>query len=75
MDWTKLDSYDYSLHPGIISIRLAGTNDPDLVDIMSEIDRSNGRIYIDGQRFLYLDDYRILSKGTDSSIELYVRKL
>lgn len=72
MKWTKLDRYDCTLLPGIIQIGLSGTNDPDLVDIMSEIDRSDGRIYLDGQRFTYLDNYQIFNRGPNSYIELYV---
>lgn len=75
MEWTKLDKYDYRLYPGVISISLNGTNDPDLVDIMSEIDRSDGRIYVDGFRFLYADEYKIFSRGTNSTIELNVTNL
>lgn len=75
MKWTKLDRYDYTLLPGIIQIRLSATNDPDLVDIMSEVDRSNGRIYVEDRRFSYLDDYQIFSRGPNSYIELYVSEL
>lgn len=71
MKWTKLDRYDYELLPGIIRINLSGTNDPDLVDIMSEINRSDGRIYIEGRRFKYSDDYQIFNRGRESYLELY----
>ncbi len=70
---TKLDKYDYELLPGIIRIRLVGTNDPDLVDIMSEIDRSEGNIYIEGRRFSYAEVYRIHNDHDVTFIDLYVR--
>lgn len=75
MEWTKLDRYDYSFLPGIIRIQLSGTNDPDLVDIMSEIDRSDGRIYIEGRRFSYLNHYEIFNRGSKSYIEIHVAEL
>lgn len=75
MEWTKLDSYDYQLFPGVISIKLMGTNDPDLVDIMSEIHRSNGKIYVEGNRYMYDDKYEILGRGRDSFLDLYVTQL
>lgn len=74
MKVTKLDAYDYSIHEGYISIRLASTNDPDLVDIMSELNRSKGKIYVEGHRFLYLDNYRLFSTGSESFIELDVEE-
>lgn len=73
MEWTKLDSYDYELYPGVISIKLIGTNDPDLVDIMSEINRSEGKIYLEGHRYLYSDKYKIMGRGRDSFIDIYVQ--
>lgn len=72
MEWTKLDSYDYELFPGVISIKLTATNDPDLVDIMSEISRSNGHIYVEGRYYLYSNKYAILGKGRDALIDIYV---
>lgn len=75
MDWTKLDTYDYSISDGIIRINLNGGNDPILVDIMSEINRSNGKIYVEGQRFSYLDDYKINNEYRNSYLELYVEKM
>lgn len=73
MGWTKLDSYNYELYPGVISIKLTGTNDPDLVDIMSEINRSEGKIYLEGQRYMYTDKYKIMGRGNSSFIDIYVR--
>lgn len=75
MNVTKLDAYDYEIDPGVIRIRLAGTTDPDLVDIMSEVDRSNGNIYIDGFRYSYLDSYRLFTKEDGTFIELDVVEL
>ena len=67
----KLDNYDYDIRSGLIRIKLSGTNDPDLVDIMSEIDRSNGRIYVEGRYFNYLN-YRIDTEFGQPFIDLSV---
>ena len=75
MRLTKLDRYDYDILSGTIRIRLCGTNDPDLVDIMSEIMRSDGRIYIEGRHFRYLDDYRIHGDCDESFIDLQVKEV
>lgn len=75
MEWTKLDRYDYEILPGVISIKLMGTNDPDLVDIMSEMAHTEGKIYLEGKRYLYLDKYQILGRGTESFIDIYVKQL
>lgn len=52
----KLDIYDYELISGLIRIRMESTNDPTMVDILSEISRYNGRIYVEGRYFNYIDD-------------------
>ncbi len=75
MNVTKLDAYDYSLYPGIIRIRLNSTNDPDLVDIMSELNRSNGKIYIEGLRYTYMGNYRIFNRGIEAYVELDVSEM
>lgn len=69
---TVLDNYDYVILPGVIRIELSATNDPDLVDIMSEIERSNGSIFVEGSRYSYLDDYLIFSDEKGVFIDLYV---
>ena len=51
---TKLDTYDYVALPGVIQVSLTGTNDPILVDILSELDKSNGKIYVEGCYYLFL---------------------
>lgn len=71
---TKLDSYDYDIRSGQIRINIRGNNDPDLVDIMSEIERSRGRIYVEGRYFNYLD-YRIDSFMGQSYIDLDVEEV
>lgn len=48
----KLDRYDYTILPGCVQIMLDSTNDPIQVDILSEIDRANGNVYVDGQYFM-----------------------
>lgn len=52
---TKLDAYDSEIVPGAIRITITGTNDPDIVDIMSELHASEGKIHIDGEYYQYLD--------------------
>jgi hypothetical protein len=71
MELAKLDAYDYTILPGVIQIRISSTNDPDLVDIMSEITRSN-KIYIDGLYYRYLDRYEIVKQWQDIYLELHV---
>lgn len=51
----KLDIYDYEILDNVIRIRMNGTNDSTMVDILSEIDRYRGRVYVEGQYFTYLD--------------------
>lgn len=48
----KLDTYDYCILPGVIQIALDCSSDPAMVDILSDIDRSNGKIYVEGRYFL-----------------------
>lgn len=70
----KLDAYDYAILPGIIRIRLNGTNDPDIVDIMSEVYNTDGLIYLEGYRYNYLDNYRIYRDVGGSFLELDVQR-
>ena len=65
MGLAKLDTYEYTLYSGIIRIHIEGSNDPDLVDIMSDISQSNGNIYLDGAYYTYLDKYEIGDKHID----------
>ncbi len=44
----KLDCYYYYVLPGVIQIELSATNDPTLVDILSDVERANGNLYLDG---------------------------
>lgn len=73
MELTKLDAYDYIIRPGCIRILLNSSNDPDIVDIMSEIELSNGAIYVDGQYYSYLDDFRIDRNEYGHYMDLRVR--
>jgi hypothetical protein len=72
MGLAKLDTYDYAILPGVIRISLSGTNDPDIVDIMSEIHRNDGSIYIDGRYYSYLDSYDLYTNNTGSYVDLVV---
>lgn len=53
MPITKIDSYDFRIVDDGIEISIDGTNDPTLVDILSELDRTNGRLYVDGEHYLF----------------------
>lgn len=72
MGLAKLDAYDYVILPGIIRIRLTATNDPDIVDIMSEINSTGGSIYLEGYRYTYLDRYHIYTLRNTAYLELEV---
>lgn len=69
---TKLDNYDYIVLPGHIRIKVSATNDPVLVDILSEIHNSNGRIYVDGDYYLYLDEYDVFTDDVGIYMDLRV---
>lgn len=75
MKMAKLDAYDYTLLPGVIRIRVCGTNDPELVDIMSEISRANNKIHIEGLFYTYMDNYRIFKRGDHAYVELDVAEM
>lgn len=68
----KLDAYDYMILPGIIRIRLDCSNDPISVDILSELSRTDNKIYVEGYYYSYLDNYRVYSDNGDSFMELDV---
>lgn len=70
----KLDAYDYVVLPGIIRIRLDSANDPISVDILSEMVRNQGKIYVEGCYYSYLDNYRVYSNpnNNESFMELQV---
>lgn len=72
MSLTKLDAYDYVVLPGVIRIRVGATNDPDILDILSEISRCSGKVYVEGCYYLYLDTYRVFSDNTGTYFELDV---
>lgn len=70
MSLTKLDHYDYILLPGVIRIKLDATNDPSLVDIMSELDRAGNRVYVEGNYYTYLDEYYIHEDPVERQVYL-----
>lgn len=67
---TKLDNYDLIILPGVIRVKVTGTNDPSILDIMSEIHHSEGNISIDGQHYSYLDNYEIFRDNGQAYLEL-----
>lgn len=71
MPLTKIDMYDYIVLPGIIQISLDGTNDPIMVDILSEIDNSRGKIYADGSYYEFLG-YKIYNQNERAFLDLEV---
>lgn len=68
----KLDTYDYIVLPGVIRIHIDSSTDPILVDILSEIENSQGLIYVEGFYYLYLEDYDIASDEKFHWLELSV---
>lgn len=68
----KLDGYNYKLVPDKIRIKLTRTNDPILVDILSDIYNSNGRVYVEGHYYSYLGKYEIVSRRGNVFLELNV---
>lgn len=63
--------YDYIILPGIIQVTLDGTNDPIMVDILSEIDNARGRIYADGTYYDFLN-YKIHHQDSQAYLDLEV---
>lgn len=75
MGLAKLDCYHYHILPGVVQIELAGTTDPSLVDILSEIDCNNGRVYVEGQYFLMTDHCTYLGSNGKTYLNLSVTTL
>lgn len=73
MNLVKLDAYDYIVFPDKIRILTNGSNDPDIVDIMSEIALADGHIYLDGDYYLYLDMFTIGKNEHGHYMDLQVR--
>lgn len=71
----KLDPYNYKIIPDKIRIKLSKTNDPILVDIMSDIRNSRGKIYVEGDFYTYSDKYEIVKRGEYIFLELHVTKI
>ena len=57
----KLDSYEYTLLPGVVRIDILDSSDPILVDILSEIENSNDIFYLEGEYYRFLGDYEIVN--------------
>jgi hypothetical protein len=75
MTLAKLDMYDYDILPGKIQVTLSRTNDPALVDIMTDIHNSENRIYVDGQHFVYDGKYEVIKDNTGVYLELDVTQI
>lgn len=55
----KLDAYDYMVLPGVIRIELSTFTDPDLVDILSEIERNDNNVYVEGVFYKFLGGHSV----------------
>lgn len=75
MNLTKLDTYDYEVGDRYINIRIDDFSDPTIVDILSELDRSNGRVYVEGEYFLQTGYELKHHKGDVPYLTLYVTTL
>lgn len=71
----KLDRYNYRIVRDMIRIKLSRTNDPILVDIMSDIYNSEGRVYVEGRYYSYSGKYEIVTRRGNAFLELYVTEL
>lgn len=67
----KLDSYNYKIVQDRISIKLSRKSDPILVDIMSDIHNSGGRIYVEGHYYEY-HNYQVVTRRGNVFLELTV---
>lgn len=68
----KLDGYNYMIYPGLIRIFVTSMNDPDMGDILTEIDRADGRIYVEGLYLQYSGDCRVVDVEDKTYIDIYV---
>lgn len=81
MKLAKLDTYDYDINMTatfdevIIRFAMDGFNDPDIVDILSEIQNSDGNIYIDGHYYKYSDEYKIFEQLGNQYMDLKARQI
>ena len=66
----KLDTYDYIILPGVIRIKISSRTDSIMVDILSDIENSDGWIYVDGFYYSYLEDYSINDEYLELSVVL-----
>lgn len=67
----KLDTYDYFILPGVIQVSLTGTNDPIMVDILAEVEQSNGRVYVEGCYYLFMG-WKVARTNGKAYLELQV---
>ena len=71
----KLDRYDYKLIPDKIRIKLTRVNDPILVDILSDIHNSNGKVYVEGNHYSYMGKHEIVTRRNNVFLELHVNQI
>lgn len=73
--WARLDYYNCHWDGNNIVVEVEGFTDPDLVDILSDIERCEGRIHLDGAKYIYLHDYRLYSDNGLTFMDLSVKKV
>lgn len=74
MSLAKLDTFDYTILPGVIRFSMLGMSDPSMVDILSEIENSSNVIFIEGHFYEYLD-YSVVEDKDGVYLELKVALL
>lgn len=73
MKLTKLDAYDASALPGIITIKLqGGSTDAQAGDVLSELSRTDNMIFLDGHYYEFLGNSRIIHGSDLTYLELEV---
>lgn len=72
MKLTKLDTYEASALPGVITIKLEGSTDAQAGDVLSELTRTDNMIFLDGDYFQFLGNSRIVHGSINTYLELEV---
>lgn len=72
MKLTKLDAYEASALPGIITIKLEGANDAQAGDVLSELSRTDNMIFLDGSYYEFLGNSRTIHGSENIYLELEV---
>lgn len=77
MAWTKLDPYEYKLDIdkefGITRIELDKLEDYDILTLTQDFNINEGRLYVDGHRFGYVDHETEVSTNFDGYQNMKIR--